>query len=364
MVHVSGSTVVHSARTLWSSAELDLAVLKVEGGNWVPMSLAEDSPKKGAPVYALGFPRGADSLSRLGIALDATVTRGVLSRSFKGAWQHEELTILQHSADINPGNSGGPLLDECGRVIGINTLRLSAEVEDSDGKTRIVPINSGIFWAASILELAAALDGLSIRYLSDASECLGGGLLAGGAASDTKSAEGKGQELGARRWWPVFIGFTVLALLLSAAFVMRRFYPTFLQRKENAPLSLRSPVRGKDDTAALAQGTPVSGLVLSGFDAKGLPIRILLYARDIANHPHGVVLGRHPGLVDFTIDGREVSRRHLRIECSAKKFTIGDLNSANGSRLNGKPLKPYRPRRIRQGDHVSLGNVELRVSAL
>jgi len=32
------------------------------------------------------------------------------------------IQVLAHSADISGGNSGGPLVDQCGRVVGINTL--------------------------------------------------------------------------------------------------------------------------------------------------------------------------------------------------------------------------------------------------
>lgn len=34
-----------------------------------------------------------------------------------------DLPIVIHTADISPGNSGGPLIDACGRVVGINTFQ-------------------------------------------------------------------------------------------------------------------------------------------------------------------------------------------------------------------------------------------------
>ena len=52
--------------------------------------------------------------------------------------------LIQHTAPINPGNSGGPLFDECGRVIGINTLRTLPKESD---------YAQGIFFAVDIREL-------------------------------------------------------------------------------------------------------------------------------------------------------------------------------------------------------------------
>ncbi len=62
----------------------------------------------GSAVYALGHPLG----------LDFTLTKGVISatqRELRG------VRYLQTDAALNPGNSGGPLLDELGRVIGVDT---------------------------------------------------------------------------------------------------------------------------------------------------------------------------------------------------------------------------------------------------
>jgi S1-C subfamily serine protease len=50
---------------------------------------------------------------------ELVVTRGVVSSVQQvGA----NIVVLPHSADISGGNSGGPLVDNCGRVVGINTF--------------------------------------------------------------------------------------------------------------------------------------------------------------------------------------------------------------------------------------------------
>jgi serine protease Do len=74
----------------------------------------------GQPVFAVGTPNG----------LTRTVTRGIISnpnRYFAASNQIRGYetgyfnTWLQTDAAINPGNSGGPLVDDRGRIIGINT---------------------------------------------------------------------------------------------------------------------------------------------------------------------------------------------------------------------------------------------------
>ena len=47
----------------------------------------------------------------------------VLTKGTVSAVQNRERNtpMVLHSADISAGNSGGPLIDACGRVVGINT---------------------------------------------------------------------------------------------------------------------------------------------------------------------------------------------------------------------------------------------------
>ena len=108
------------ARVVGADPATDLAVLKIELDGLTPAELGDVATLAvGAEVVAMGF--------ALGFAGDPTVTRGVVSA--KGRTIREEsISIngaIQTDASINPGNSGGPLVDDAGRVIGINTAIVS-----------------------------------------------------------------------------------------------------------------------------------------------------------------------------------------------------------------------------------------------
>ncbi|GEM_PF-1576718 len=91
----------------------DYALLIVDGsvGNYQTIPLSDAIPPQGAKVFAMGHPKG----------LSYSFTSGVLS-AMRSYDKYGE--VIQIDAPINPGNSGGPLLDERGRLIGINTMGL------------------------------------------------------------------------------------------------------------------------------------------------------------------------------------------------------------------------------------------------
>ncbi|RNL78210.1 S1C family serine protease [Halostreptopolyspora alba] len=95
----------------------DLAVLELDNPNKVEALEFGDSADVtvGDTVVAIGAPLG----------LQGTVTTGIISAVDRPVASDEEgetyIEALQTDAAINPGNSGGPLVDEEGRVIGVNT---------------------------------------------------------------------------------------------------------------------------------------------------------------------------------------------------------------------------------------------------
>ena len=114
----------------------DLALLKIDAPNLVPVTLAETSTglMVGQRVYAIGNPFG----------LSGTMTRGIISaiRSVRGPDNNLIEDAIQTDASVNPGNSGGPLLNSRGEVIGITTMIASNGADQSSGIGFAIPINT------------------------------------------------------------------------------------------------------------------------------------------------------------------------------------------------------------------------------
>ncbi len=116
----------------------DLAVVRLPEGaapsGAEPLKLADsDRVRIGDEVVAIGNPFG----------LDRTLTEGIISglaRAIQAPNNYEIDDALQTDAAINPGNSGGPLLDDAGRVIGVNS-----QIETGGGSSG----NVGIGFAVS-----------------------------------------------------------------------------------------------------------------------------------------------------------------------------------------------------------------------
>ena len=65
-------------------------------------------------------------------------------------------------------------------------------------------------------------------------------------------------------------------------------------------------------------------------------------------------IGRSPEN-DIQISDNYVSRRHLELNKKGDKYFIKDLNSANGTFLNGKKIRSEVARRVKEGDTIVIG---------
>jgi S1-C subfamily serine protease len=126
------------AKIVGTDPSTDLAVIKVDPSKvkltTVPLG-DSDKLQVGDPVVAIGNPFG----------LDDTVTTGVVSALGREIKAPNEFSIdhtIQTDAAINPGNSGGPLLDDQGRVVGINAqIATGGSGKGSVGIGFAIPIN-------------------------------------------------------------------------------------------------------------------------------------------------------------------------------------------------------------------------------
>jgi serine protease Do len=99
------------SRVWYTDRKHDLAFLEAPAGIELPsIELGTyERLKDGDQVVAIGHPYG----------LSYTATQGVISKVDR---IRDGLRFIQIDAAINPGNSGGPLVDDEGKVIGVNSF--------------------------------------------------------------------------------------------------------------------------------------------------------------------------------------------------------------------------------------------------
>ena len=146
-----------------TAPERDLAVIRVDADDLVPVALARSSALRlGDAVIAIGFPLDLGG---------PTVTAGIVSglnRTIEGP--NGDLTgLLQTDAAINPGNSGGPLVDRSGRLVGINTAGIRQS--DTENIGFAIAIDEALPVIAQISDAPPATDAwLGISFSSVDSE--------------------------------------------------------------------------------------------------------------------------------------------------------------------------------------------------
>ena len=131
-VKLYGSDELYDAEIVGKDSQTDLAVLKIDKTGLIAAEFADsDEAAVGEFAMAVGSPLG----------LDTTVTTGIISAVNREVEADGTTYVcIQTDAAINSGNSGGALVNSDGKVIGINTLKLSGSGVEGIGFA--IPINS------------------------------------------------------------------------------------------------------------------------------------------------------------------------------------------------------------------------------
>ena len=114
-------------------------------------------------------------------------------------------------------------------------------------------------------------------------------------------------------------------------------------------------------SSARASAPLEAGWVLSGRDGAGRPLRLVFGDTELSQVYLGLVIGRHPALCDRVIDDLSVSGRHMRIGMAEGRPYVEDLNSLNGTLLDGAEVPQFEPTPIAAGRELTLGRVVLEV---
>ena len=124
------------AKIVGQDPNADVALLRVnpQGLKLRPLPLGSSSRVAvGEPVAAIGSPFGERQSLSVGVV-------SAKDRSIKSLTDFEIPGAIQTDAAINPGNSGGPLVDENGKVIGINQ-QIKTQSGGGEGVGFAVPVD-------------------------------------------------------------------------------------------------------------------------------------------------------------------------------------------------------------------------------
>ena len=330
------------AEVQWSDRELDLALLRVENLKLPVATLASRELSKSENVWAFGFPGVSDLAD---INLEVTVSRGVISNFHDTPWNKvigkhprgRAVKIIQHDAAINPGNSGGPLIDNCGHIVGVNTVGS--------------PTAHGFFLALHVAEIVSELEALGQNFVKATEEK---------CESTTSSIipplvvpPGDGALL----WVP----WLILLFLILVAFAFWH-----LQRQSIGSMERKIHVHPSESLKKRSKAGTKRWRVASFefIDSKEVKSRLSIQVTEQEHtvEQGGFVIGRHPTLSDETVEHPTVSRRHARFFWKHGDCFIEDMNSSVGTKLNQTRLRPFEPQLIHSRDRVVIGRISFIVN--
>lgn len=121
------------AKVVGGDSITDIAVIKVEKTGLTAAEFGDsDAIEVGELAVAIGNPLGQEFAGSVTVGYVSAVNRTMTSGG-------STYNLIQTDAAINSGNSGGPLVSSSGKVIGINTAKISATGVEGMGFS--IPIN-------------------------------------------------------------------------------------------------------------------------------------------------------------------------------------------------------------------------------
>lgn len=149
------------ARIVAVSQRNDLALLETTSALGLPSLTIAGNPALSGSVTAIGYPMNVDRAQGLDANDIFRATPPVTSTGFlSGRRPSVEFDTLLHTAPIARGNSGGPLVDDCGRLVGVNSFGAESGTAEAE-----------FFFAVSTRELLPFLRANNVAPRINSSPC-------------------------------------------------------------------------------------------------------------------------------------------------------------------------------------------------
>jgi hypothetical protein len=184
-------------------------------------------------------------------------------------------------------------------------------------------------------------------------------------------------------WWGLLLAVPILNIVMIWVFAFSTWpalraagggTPQPDKARDPAPAP-RAPEAPERDAGPVEGGTVISGQraparlraesagdvswVLSGFDGAGQAVRLTVAEAKLRQAADGLVIGRSPEQADLVISDQSVSRKHALLRLKSGDLAIEDLDSANGTVIDGRVIKAGRPVPLDPGAEIELGAVRL-----
>lgn len=123
----------YGGRVIAYSPGNDLALIQLDEGSLPVSTFYAGAVSDGSHVTAIGYPGNVDRAQGLGLKqmvepLSTVKTSGTISAGRSS----QTFDTLLHTAPLAAGNSGGPLVDDCGRVLGVNSFGSVSDGADAE----------------------------------------------------------------------------------------------------------------------------------------------------------------------------------------------------------------------------------------
>lgn len=342
------------ATVIWISPDYDLALLKVAGLDLAPLVIAENIPEKGSPVTTIGYPGAADSSLEVDMndLAESTFTQGIVGRIITTSYSKGERkqTVLQHSAAVNSGNSGGPLLDACGRVVGVNTAKALGQIIGRVETGAAVDQADSIYFASHVAVLLDSLKRQGVTALVAGAGCVPGGSSAVAASVSPPIVPPVQPD-----WYlPTAMVAALLAAFAALFVALRRatvIQETFTQFKRRTGPRAPTPDSAPRDTH----------WILRGHDTRNRVVELVVSVALLEKGP--LIIGREALRCQLAIDDTSISRQHARLSLKAGRLQVVDLGSTNGTWIAAEAVTTN-PITLRRGQTLTLGNVVLTIDRM